>query len=239
MGEKLLRSALLFACVSFIFYLYIEKFLVDVFLKITPNCIDKGDFGIPAACYALDTSYLDNSSTSQIISQTSYQVNCTTWNDNLESLGEEIGLLFCFSFYYEILTSVIEMIGLFGLQTVVVQLTLIIAEKCTHLIDKYMQKMMEQMCKQYCMAILIFIFAAVGYIFICYIIPLLIATTDPMNTKRIHEALYQQLLPTQIAYLSMILAMLLILTDKNEKTTEETRNMRECEEEPLEEKTLA
>ena len=89
-GEKVTRSAWLFYCISFIFCLYIEKFLADFFLKLTLTCISKGDFGIPAACYALNTSYLDNSSTSEI----RYQINCTTWNDNLESLGEEIGLLF-------------------------------------------------------------------------------------------------------------------------------------------------
>ena len=205
---------------------------MDFFLKITPTCISKGDFGIPAVCYA---TYFDNSSTSRI----SYQINCTTWNDNLESLGEEIGLLFCFSFYYNILTSVTEMMGMFGLQTVVVQLTLIIAEKCSHLVDKYMQEMMTQISKQFCMATLIYIIAAVGYIFICFIIPLLIVITDPINRKRFHEVVYQQLLPMQIAYLSMILALLLmLLTDKNGKTTEETCNKRECNEEPMKKETL-
>ena len=220
-GEKVLRSAGLFAFISFIFYLYIKKVLVDVFLKLTPTCISKGDFGIPAACYACNTSYLDNSSTSEIY----YQINCTTWNDNLELLGEEIGLLFCFSFYYNILTSVTEMIGMFGLQTVVVQLTLIVAEKCTHLLDKYTQRMREQLCKQCCMVYLITTITFVGYIFITYMIPWLIVST---NTKRIYEVLFQQLLPTQIAYLSMMLAIfLMLLTDKTVKTTEETRNTRD------------
>ena len=232
LGEKVLRSAGLFACISFIFCLYIEKLLVDFFLKVTPTCIDKGDFGIPAACYA---TYFDNSSTPQ----TSHQINCTTWNDNLESLGEEIGLLFCFSFYYNILTSVTEMIGLFGLQIVVEQITLILVEKCTQLVDKYKQEMKLQMSKQFCMATLIYIIAAGGYIFICFIIPLLIVITDPMNRKRFHEVVYQQLLPTQIAYLSMMLAMLLMfITDKDGKTTEETRNMRECDKEPMKKETL-
>ena len=222
-GEKLLRSAGLFAFISFIFCLYIKKVLVDVFLKLTPTCISKGDFGIPAACYAFNTSYIDNSSTSQIY----YQINCTTWNDNLELLGEEIGLLFCFSFYYNILTSVTEIIGMFGLQTVVVQLTLIVAEKCTHLLDKYTQRMREQLCKQCCMVYLITTITFVGYIFITYMIPWLIVST---NTKRIYEVLFQQLLPTQIAYLSMMLAIfLMLLTDKNGKTTEETRNTRDCD----------
>ena len=233
-GEKLLKSAGLFACISFIFCLYIEKFLVDFFQKLTPTCISKGDFGIPAVCYALDTSHVDNSSTSH----TSYQINCTTWNDNLESLGEEIGLLFCFSFYYNILTSVTEMMGLFGLQTVVVQVTLIIEEKCTRLVDKYTQRMREEnkMNMQSCMAIIVFIITCVGYIFISAIIPLLIEITDPTNKKRFHEVMYQQLLPTQMALLSMILALLLmIITAKDDETTEETRNMREHNEEPLEE----
>ena len=124
-GEKVSGSTWIFYCISFIFSIYIKKFLVDFFLKLTPTCIDEGDFGIPAACYALDTN-----SSSPLATQISYQINCTTWNDNLESLGEEIGLLFCFSFYYNVLTSVIEIIGMFGLQTVVVQLTLTLLEKC-------------------------------------------------------------------------------------------------------------
>ena len=235
-GEKVLRSALLFVCISYIFCLYSQKFLVDFVLKLTPTCIDKGDFGIPAACYTLDTSYFDNSSTSQITSQTSYLVNCTTWNDNLESLGKEIGLLYCFSFYYNILTSVIEIMGLFGLQTVVIQITLILAEKCTQLVDKYTKGAKRQTCKQYCIAVLIFIIAFAGSTFISLIIPMLMEITDPMNKKRYHEMVYHQLLPTLIAFLSMMLAMLLMLiTDEDDKKKEENRNTREQDKEPLEE----
>ena len=235
LGKEPFNNALLFTCISFIFVFYILKFLADVFQKLTPTCISKGDFGIPAACYAINISYLDYSLTST--SQTSYQINCTTWNDNLELLGEELGLLFCFSFYYNVLTSVTEIMGLFGLQTVVVQVTLILLEKCTHLVDKYTQRMTEEnkTNMQGCMAIIVFIITIVGYIFISAIIPLLIEITDPMNRKRFHEIMYQQLLPTQMALLSMILALLLmIITDKDDETTEETRNMREHDEEPLE-----
>ena len=128
-----------------------------------------------------------------------------------------------------------EIVGLFGLQTVVVQVTLIIAEKCARLVDKYSQRMMGQVCTHFCVVILTIIIAIVGYIFICAIIPVSIAITDPMNTKRIDEALFQQLLPTQIAYLSMMLGIFLMpLTDKDEKSTEETRNTREHDEEPVE-----
>ena len=228
-------GAMLFIWISFIFVSYILKFLVDFFLKLTPTCIDKGDFGIPAACYATSISYLDNSLT--FTSQTSYQINCTTWNDNLELLGEELGLLFCFSFYYNVLTSVTEIMGLFGLQTVVVQVTLILLEKCTHLVGKYTQRMTEQdKTKQYCIAVLIILITTVGFIFTGYLIPLMIEITDPTNKKRFHEVEYQQLLPTQTALVSIILALLLILfTAEDDETTEETRNMREHDQEPLEE----
>ena len=218
-GEKVRESALLFICISYIFCLYSQNFLADFVLKLTPTCIDKGDFGIPAACYAMNISYHDFTATPQ----TSYQINCTTWNDNLESLGEEMGLLFCFSFYYNILTSVTELIGMFGLQTVVVQLTLIILEQYI--------KGVKRKC---CMTILIIIIGFVGFIFITFIIPMLMEITNPMNKKRLSEVMDQQALPTFIALLSMALAMgLILITDKDGKTTEETHNTRECDEELL------
>ena len=224
-GKKVLRSAGLFACISFIFCLYIQRFLVDFFQKLTPTCISKGDFEVYAACYSSNTRY-----SSHITPQTSYQINCTTWNNNLESLGEEIGLLSCFSFHFNILTSVTEIMGMFELHIVGVRLTLNVAEKCTPLVDKYTQRMTKQICKQCCIAIRIPIISGVSYIFITYMILVLIVITDPMNTKRIDEALYQQVLPMQIAYLSMMLGIFLILlTDKDEKTTEETRNTRDCD----------
>ena len=224
LGEESVSSGLLFTCISYIFVFYTLKFLGDLFLKLTPTCISKGDFGIPAACYALDTSHIDNSSTSQIY----YQINCTTWNDNLESLGEEIGLLFCFSLYYNTLTSVTEIMGLFGLQTVVVQVTLIVAEKCTHLVEKYTQRT-EQICKQCCIATLISFITFAVFIFIIIIIPTLTVFTNLMNTKQIYEVFYrQQFLPMQIVCSSIILATyLMFLTDKDGKTKEETRNMRD------------
>ena len=119
-GEGVFRTALIFACVSVILCTYIGNFIGDSFLKVTPTCFHKGDFDVPAVCYAPSPIVNGN-----VIS---YRINCTTWNID-ESAKQELGLLFCFSFYFDILASMTEIIGMFGLQTLIAQVTLTIVGK--------------------------------------------------------------------------------------------------------------
>jgi hypothetical protein len=90
-------------------YFSLSKILLDWFIKVTPMCINTGDFGLPAVCY---THSSEN------------QINCTTWNEHLEELKESEGDLLCFSIYYNLLTSLAEIAGLYGLQTIIMLITL-------------------------------------------------------------------------------------------------------------------
>ena len=119
-GEGVCGTVLIFACVSVILCTYVENFTVGLFLKITPTCFNIGDYEIPAACYPSMLSLNE--------SMTSYRINCTTWNNNLELFTQEMGLLHCFSFY-DILKSMAEVVGMFGLQILTAQVTLTIVEK--------------------------------------------------------------------------------------------------------------
>ena len=102
-----------FVWISTLFCSYIARFILDIFVKITPTCISEGDFGFTAICYA-DV-------------HVSYQINCTTWNENSELL-QETGL-FCVSLYYQFLTSLAELAGLYSLQFTIIQITLSILGK--------------------------------------------------------------------------------------------------------------
>ena len=68
--------------------------------------INKGDFEVPAVCYSFPSHN---------------QINCTTWNEHSEELKERKGDLLCFSIYYNLLSSLAELAGLYGLQTVIMQ----------------------------------------------------------------------------------------------------------------------
>ena len=102
-----------FVWISTLFCSYIAKFLLDIFVKITTTCISEGDFGFTAICYA-DV-------------HVSYQINCTTWNENHELL-QETGL-YCVSLYYQFLMSLVELAGLYSLQLTIIQITLSILGK--------------------------------------------------------------------------------------------------------------
>ena len=102
-----------FVWISTLFCSYIARFILDTFVKITPTCISEGDFRFPAICYA-DL-------------HVSYQVNCTTWNENYELL-QETGL-YCVSFFYQFLTSLVELAGLYSLQLIIIQIMLSILGK--------------------------------------------------------------------------------------------------------------
>ena len=106
-----------FLYISYLFCLYIAKFIMDIFLKITPTCISEGDFGFPAICYA-----------SLHVSDIHYQINCTTWNENYELLQDVTGL-FCASLFYQFLTTLAELVGLYSLQVIIIQITLSILGK--------------------------------------------------------------------------------------------------------------
>ena len=81
-----------FFYISTLFCLYIAKVILDTFVKITPTCINEGDFGFPTFCYA-DLSGSD------------HQINCTTWNEHSDLLEEATGSLLCMSLFYNFLTT--------------------------------------------------------------------------------------------------------------------------------------
>jgi hypothetical protein len=107
--NKVFHTSLLFYCTMGLFCFYLIKIFLDWFIKVTPMCINTGDFGLPAVCY---THSSEN------------QINCTTWNEHLEELKESEGDLLCFSIYYNLLTSLAEIAGLYGLQTIIMLITL-------------------------------------------------------------------------------------------------------------------
>ena len=145
-----------FLWISFLFGLYIAKLILDMFLKITPTCISEGDFGFPAICYA-----------GLHVSQIYFQVNCTTWNKNYEILQDVTGL-FCVSLFYQILTSLAQLAGLYSLQFTIIQITLSILGK---------------ICK--CKRCRSFFIHLTGNIFsaILFILPMFLAGNRAGNTK--------------------------------------------------------
>jgi hypothetical protein len=107
--NKVFHTSLLFYCTMGLFCFYLIKIFLDWFIKVTPMCINTGDFGLPAVCY---THSSEN------------QINCTTWNEHLEELKESEGDLLCFSIYYNLLTSLAEIVGLWSLQLFITQIIL-------------------------------------------------------------------------------------------------------------------
>ena len=103
-------TGLLFYSTMAMVYFSLSKILLDWSTKVTPMCINKGDFGLPAVCYSL-SSDSDN------------QINCTTWNEHSEQLKESEGDLLCFSIYY-LLPSLVKLAGLWGLQTIIMLIIL-------------------------------------------------------------------------------------------------------------------
>jgi hypothetical protein len=107
--NKVFHTSLLFYCTMGLFCFYLIKIFLDWFIKVTPMCINTGDFGLPAVCY---THSSEN------------QINCTTWNEHLEELKESEGDLLCLLIYYTLLTSLEELAGLRGLQFIIMQIML-------------------------------------------------------------------------------------------------------------------
>ena len=104
----------LFWVITGLFCNYLSKFILDWFVKASQTCINKGDFGLPASCY---TGY----------SVWRYhKINCTAWNANSELMVEKSGVLLCISFYYNLLSTLAELAGLIGLQTIMTQIALLI-----------------------------------------------------------------------------------------------------------------
>ena len=206
-GERVFGTVLIFACVSVILCTYIEKFLVDLFLRLTPTCMKRGDFDVPAACYVLNISQglLDFPNTAVI----SHHINCTTWNDNFESCMEENGLLFCFSFHYDLLKSMTEIVAMFGLQSLTAQVTLTIAGKVWR--------------NNKCFVILIIMITFLVPITIVCKIALWEYFATPGNEARFFATGLQQLPPEIILIFSFILStVLLISTNDSHKTRDIT-----------------
>ena len=116
-GERVLGTSSIYVCITFLFWIHIKKVMVNVFVRITSQCYKNGDFAIPAACYAVNTT-----------SVTCCKIDCTTWNDNLESLSKDMGLLFCFSLWYDMMRLMRDIAVMFSSQRVTVQVTLWIAK---------------------------------------------------------------------------------------------------------------
>ena len=154
-----------FFYISTLFCLYITKVILDIFVKITPTCINEGDFGFPAFCYA-DLSGID------------YQINCTTWNENSDLLEEATGSLLCVSLFYNFLTTLAELAGLYGLQEITVQIMLLILGKF------FVRK------RRYAILILLILNAA--FILLVLVLPFLMIATEAGNHKLYHKILHQQ-----------------------------------------------
>ena len=195
LGRKPKATGCFFVITSLIFGLYIDKLILDIFVTVTTTCIDTGDFGVPAFCYALNT--IENSSNT---SECSHPINCTTWNSNYELFDEEMGLLFCFSFYYNILTSTTEIVGLFGLQTFIIRVILTIVGEVRR-------------CRRCCICLL----HAITIMIPLYIsIPIIILSENANlgHKKRYFEIGWKELTLTLVAMLSSMLSCwLLISTD--------------------------
>ena len=202
--ERPVATGYVFACISLIFCLYIDKLILDIFVEVTPTCIDTGDFGVNATCYVLNTTQSDYSNTTE----PSYPINCTTWNSNFESFDEEIGLLFCFSFYYNILTSMAEIVGMFALQTFIIRVILSIVGKV-------------QRCRRCCVFLS---FAITIIIPINITIPIIILSefADLGHKKRYFEIGWKLLTPTLVAMLSLILPIWLLMSTEDSHKTENT-----------------
>ena len=208
-GEGVFGTVLIFACVSVILCTYIEKFLVGLFLRLTPTCMNRGDFDVPAACYVLHISQgiLDFSNTTVI----SCRINCTAWNDNFEWLEEDNGLLFCFSFHYDLLKSMTEIVGMFGLQRLTAQVTLTIVGKVWR--------------NNKCFIILIIVITIMVPITIVCKIALWGHFTTSGNKARLFVTGLQQLPPELMLIFSFILSTVLLISTNDSRKTRNITSM--------------
>ena len=206
LGMKSLQTGLIFVCTSLIFCFYINKLILDIFVEVTPTCIDTGDFGVPAVCYVMNTTESYSSNTSE----SSYPINCTTWNNNFDSFNEEVGLLFCFSFYYNILTSVTEIVGMLALQTFIIQVILTMlreAHKCV-------------CCRMRLFKIIIIMISIT-------MIPILtlVQLADFGHKKRYFELGWKQFTLTLVVMLSLMLPYWLLMSTGDSHKTKNTANV--------------
>ena len=176
----------IFLWISYLFGLYIAKFILDVFLKYTPTCISEGDFRFPAICYA-----------GLHVSEIYFQVNCTTWNDNYELLQDVTGL-FCVSLFHQFLTSMAELAGLYSLQVIIIQITLTILGKickCTR-------------CRPFFITLTLSIFNIVFFI-----LPIFIAGIRDGNMYKLYQdIMFRQFPAFLILYGSFTLSFQLFLS---------------------------
>ena len=205
-GEGVFGTVLIFACVSVILCTYIGNFIGDSFLKITPTCIHTGDFNITAACYA--------SRPPENTTVAFYRINCTTWNEN-ESFPHEFGLLFCFSFYFDLLKSMTEIVGMFGLQSLTAQVTLTIAGKVWR--------------NNKCFKILIIMITfLVAITIVCYlgVLQFMLFTTILFwNKRQLIEPVLLQPSPLVISMSSFILSTVLLMSTNDSRKTRNVMSM--------------
>jgi hypothetical protein len=89
--------------VSCLLWIFAVKIILGLIVKIGPECIEHGDFSIPALCYNL------------FLPQWKEPVNCNTWKPPTETGGGTTKPLLCFSLYFEVLTMLSEALGLYGM----------------------------------------------------------------------------------------------------------------------------
>ena len=91
--KKAFASSVLFWMITGLCCNYLFKFILDWFIKVSQTCVDKGDFGISAACYTVYSA------------KWYHKINCTEWNANSEQMVEKLGGMLCFSVYYNFLST--------------------------------------------------------------------------------------------------------------------------------------
>jgi hypothetical protein len=107
--KRELISSVLFVIITGLFCNYLLKFLLDWFIKVSQTCVNRGDFGTPAACYTVYSAVRY------------HKINCTVWNEYSELTVEIFGGMLCFSVYYNLLSTLAELAGLIGLQIIMMQ----------------------------------------------------------------------------------------------------------------------
>jgi hypothetical protein len=110
-GIDTVSSAIVGFLVLELFLFYVTKFVLDLFVKFTPTCMNRGHYGRSAYCYALGSV------------KNGHQINCTTWNTYSESQDYEknIGPLVCISLYHDALQSMTEIVALLVMQILIMQ----------------------------------------------------------------------------------------------------------------------
>ena len=208
LGERATETGLIFAITSLILCFYINNLIVNCFVKLTPTCNNNGDFGVPAACYALNITESFCNFLVLLDSETLHQINCTTWNNNLESFKEEIGPIFCFSFYYDILKSMTEIVGMFALQTLIIQVLLSIIGE--------VQK------NSTCIIYLLSGITIMTLVNITTAIFFLSQYANPRDEKGCYEIRWQQLTPMLVAILSSMLLFFLLMFSNDSRKIKNT-----------------